>query len=106
METEQIAIRKKLITFLIVSFIAGWALQFYGLHLESNENEELGEMIVVLSTFMPLLGVIVAQHMHMETKSCGIRWALPGKKDIKYVVLAWVLPLVLTILGAILYFML
>ncbi len=104
MDTEQIAIRKKITTFLIVSFIAGWAFQFLGLHLESNENEELGEMIIILSTFMPLLGVILAQHFHMETKSCGIRWALPGKKDIKYVVLAWVLPLVLTILGAILYF--
>ena len=98
------AIKKKLITFLVVSFVFGWAIQFLGLHLESNGNEELGEILIVVSTFMPLLGVVLAQHMHMETKECGIRWALPGKKDIKYVVMAYVLPIVLAFLGGALYF--
>lgn len=104
MDREQMAIRNKLITFLVVSFVFGWALQFLAFSFAAKEQEELSEVIVIISSFAPLLGVILAQHFHMETKSCGIRWSLPEGKDTKYVVLAWVLPLVLAFLGAALYF--
>ena len=77
MDREQMAIRNKLITFLVVSFVFGWALQFLAFSFAAKEQEELSEVIVIISSFAPLLGVILTQHFHMETKSCGIRWSLP-----------------------------
>lgn len=61
MDREQMAIRNKLITFLVVSFVFGWALQFLAFSFAAKEQEELSEVIVIISSFAPLLGVILAQ---------------------------------------------
>lgn len=98
-------IEKKISTFLLISFILGWIVQSLGLQQEHAGNTEVGEAIIIASTFVPLLAVVLAQHFHMDTESCGIRWALPGKKDLKYVFMSWILPIVLTFLGAVLYFL-
>lgn len=100
MNTDVRSDSRTLYTFLGVSFAAAWLIQIAGIF---SRSANLYSGLVSLSMFAPLLGVAVA-HRGISPAKTGICWGLSLRKSWKWLLAAWFLPAVFTLLGAALYF--
>ncbi len=89
-----------MLTYLVIAFLGAWILQI----LASMMGGAAFQLILSVSMFVPLLGVLVAKKGLSYEKS-GVHWGLHIKKNWKMLLFAWFVPAVLSALGAALYFL-
>ncbi len=94
--------KKKTVTYLVWTFVIAWALQVVA-SVCANRLGTVGTLIfqVVLMVVMyaPFMGVLLAKYPLK-----GMGWLPHLKGRIRFYILAWIGPLLFTILGAVLYF--
>ncbi len=99
---------KRLGIFLVTTFVSTWVIGF-GL-IYANNHYDLNPLIVTgvmaICMLFPAICSIITRLVTKEGfKNLGLRPNLKGnKKNIKYYLLAWFLPSILIILGAVIYF--
>lgn len=95
--------KKDFIVYMVVTFGIAWCLQIAGAAAALNGLPAFYQILVALSMYSPLIGTVVAKKGIKGEKS-GIAWGFHWKRNWKSFLVAWFLPAVLTILGALLYF--
>lgn len=93
--------KKQVIIYLIVTFGLGYLIQIGVWLLYQSGNAPIGQLVMALMMFVPMLGVLCAGH---GLKQMG--WNPRIKKNLIAILIAWLLPAVLTAAGAALYFLL
>lgn len=91
--------KKKFITYLIWTFFIAWILQIVASIFARQGNTVLFSMILSVSMFAPLIGSVLA-----KIPLRGMGWKPKVKGNIRFILAAWFVPAVLTILGAALYY--
>lgn len=102
LEVKQGAIKwdkKKFTAYIILSFSVAWVFQVIASILALRGNQMAFSLILSVSMFVPLLSALVAG---IPLKNIGWKPVLKG--NIKYIIMAWFGPVVLTVLGAVLYY--
>lgn len=94
--------KKSLLLYLILAFGLAWLLQAVSMLLAYRANA-LSQGVLAVSMFAPLLAVLLSRKGLRQSKS-GISWKPGLKKNWKWFLAAWLLPPLLTLLGAVLYF--
>ena len=99
--------RKKVRRFLLLAFGMAWLIQALigllaspSLGLSTQTVSLLARLIIAGMMFVPALAVFLSRG---DIKGMG--WKLQSKKDLKLILLAWFAPLILTVIGAALYFL-
>ncbi len=92
--------KKQLIIFLSVTFGIGWLLQAVSVVFYNNSSLTGFRALLAVSMFAPLAGVLISRAPFME-----LGWKPHLKGNIKYLLIAWFAPFILTIVGAALYFL-
>lgn len=93
---------KKIFIFLAITFLATWTLAFV-LMANGGYSNQLTTFILSLCMLVPAISVIITTLVTKEKfKDVWIKPNLKG--NIKYYILAWFLPAILVVLGAILYY--
>lgn len=95
--------KKDFIVYMAVTFGIAWCLQIAGAAAALNGQPAFYQILLALSMYSPLIGTVVAKKGIKGEKS-GIAWGFHWKRNWKSFLVAWFLPAVLTILGALLYF--
>ena len=95
--------KKDFIVYMAVTFGIAWCLQIAGAAAALNGLPAFYQILLALSMYSPLIGTVVAKKGIKGEKS-GIAWGFHWKRNWKSFLVAWFLPAVLTILGALLYF--
>ena len=90
---------KGTIKYLIWTFLIAWILQVAVAILYQSELAAIGQLLLSVTMFAPLLGVLLSG----QTLS-GMGWKPQLKGKIKLLLAAWFLPALLTAIGAALYF--
>lgn len=89
------------VKYLIWTFALAYAMQIGAALLYNRGNTMTGRLIIAVSMFAPALGVLLS-----GTKLDGMGWKPQIRKNIKTILIAWFSPIVLTAVGAVLYFLL
>lgn len=95
---------KKFVVYMIVAFVSAWILQFVGMAGLFSGQAIIYQGALAVSMYMPLVAVIIASKGIRKVKS-GIEWGIHFKRNWKRFLIAWFLPALAAILGAVLYFM-
>lgn len=95
--------KKKFIIYLICTFSIAWVMQVVASKLAIGGNMAAFQMILAVSMFAPMLGALIAK-APFKTMGWLPRFKADTKNTIVGFLAAWFLPAVLTVLGAILYF--
>ena len=90
--------KKKFLIYMFAAFGLGWILQIIASPF-FHVNMTLFTSIMVLAMFMPLLGILIAR---IPFKGMG--WIPHLKGRIRYIFFSLYMPLILSIIGAVLYF--
>ena len=93
---------KKLILFLVFSFVIAYALQLIGIF---SGNIMIYQVLVAASMYAPMAALAIS-HKGTSTEKTNINWSFKLKGNAKYFAIAWLMPAVFTIAGAALYFLL
>ena len=91
--------KKKFTSYMLWTFVISWILQVIGSVFANKGNQMVFSLLLSVAMYGPFLGVIMAK---IPLKGMGGKPQFKGK--IRYILAAWFLPAVLSILGAILYF--
>lgn len=91
--------RKQTIKYLIWTFSLAYIIQIIVWQLYVNENKLAGQLIPIIM-FAPMFGVMLSGRKLSE-----LGWKPKIRKNFKFILIAWFAPLVLTIIGACLYFL-
>ncbi|MCH5271336.1 MAG: CPBP family intramembrane metalloprotease [Lachnospiraceae bacterium] len=91
--------KKGTIKYLIWTFLITWIMQVVVAVLYRNGLAVFGQLLMAVMMFVPLFGVLLSGH----TLS-GMGWKPNLKGKIKILLAAWFLPALLTVIGAVLYF--
>ena len=91
--------KKGTIKYLLWTFLIAWAAQVVTAVLYRNGLAVIGQLLMAVMMFVPLLGVLLSGN----TLS-GMGWKPRLKGKIKFLLAAWFLPAILTAIGAVLYF--
>ena len=92
--------KKKLKIYLIFTFGIAWILQVIGSIFSLQGNSLMFTLVLSVSMFVPFFGTLLAK---IPLKGMGFKPKLKG--NLKYIALAWLGPVIFTILGAALYFL-
>lgn len=92
--------KKKLKLYIIFTFGIAWILQIIGSIFSLQGNSLMFTLVLSVSMFVPLLGTVLAK---IPLRGMGFKPKLKG--NLKYIALAWFGPVILTVLGAALYFL-
>ena len=92
---------KRIIKYLLWAFGVAWILQIIAGVLFRKGYIMAYSSVLALSMFSPLLAVIISKS---DMKKIG--WKPNIKKNIRWIMCAWFIPLVLGVMGAALYFLL
>ena len=92
---------KRLIIFLVCTFVIAYILQFAAMF---SGNAMVYQVLISISMFAPL-GALAISHKGISIKKTGVSWDFRLKGNVKYLVLAWLMPAVFTVVGAALYFL-
>ena len=85
--------------YLFWTFLIAWIMQIIVAVLYHNGLTLVGRLVTAVMMFVPMLGVLLA-----GAKLPGMGWKPHLKGNIKLLLVAWLLPAVLTAVGAALYF--
>ena len=91
--------KKATIKYLVWTFLITWIIQVIVAVLYRNGLAAFGQLLMSIMMFVPLLGVLLSG----QTLS-GMGWKPRLKGKIKLLLAAWLLPALLTAIGAVLYF--
>ncbi len=92
--------KSQVIKYLLFTFIVAWLIQIGVYFIAKGGNDILSTLVMSAMMFVPFLGVLVAR------KSLkGMGWIPKGKNIVLPMVFSWFAPIVLTALGAVLYFL-
>jgi membrane protease YdiL (CAAX protease family) len=95
---------KKIIIYILITFTITWIIWgVLSLKVNDINNNSIVQLIVAGTMFIPLIGAFFTK---LIFKKENIKFQLKPniKKNIKFYLLAWFLPSVMTILGALIYF--
>ena len=92
--------KKGTIKYLVWTFLIAWIMQIIVAVLYQNGLAMVGQLLMALLMFSPLVGVLLSGN-----KLSGMGWKPHLKGKIKFLLAAWFLPVVLTAIGAVLYFL-
>ena len=92
--------KKGIIKYLTWTFLIAWIIQVVVAVLYRNGLTAVGQLLMSLMMFVPLLGVFLSGH-----SLSGMGWKPRLKGKIKFFLAAWFLPAFLTAIGAVLYFL-
>ena len=92
--------KKQLILFLSVTFGLGWILQAVSIFFYNNSNLLGFRAVLAVSMFAPFVAVMVSR-FHLK----GMCWRPRLKGKIKYLMVSWLAPFVLSVIGAAIYFL-
>ncbi len=90
---------KKFVKYIIGSFGIAWVLQVVASMMSWKGNQIAFTMILAVSMYAPFAGTIIA-----GIPLRGMGWKPKFKGNIKNILLAWFVPVIFTMLGAVLYF--
>jgi len=92
--------KKNFRIYIAVSFVCAWVIQV----LACTVFVRYFKVMLSVSMYVPLLSVLIACR-GLGTSKTGIGWKLGLKKNWKSLLYAWFAPIVLTAVGAVLYFL-
>ena len=92
--------KKSTVKYLIWTFLIAWIVQIVVAVLYQNGLATIGRLVIAAMMFVPLLGVLLSGQ-----PLSGMGWKPRLKGKIKALLAAWFLPMLLTVLGAVLYFL-
>lgn len=92
--------RKEVQRYLLWTFALAWLMQIVVAIVYHMGNTLFVQLLLSIMMFTPLLGVLLTKH-HLK----GLGWKFQFKGNVKVFLITWFAPLLLTVLGAILYFM-
>lgn len=95
---------KKFVIYMMIAFVTAWILQFVGIVNAFSGRTIVYQGVLAVSMYMPLVAVIIA-NKGIRKAETGIEWGIHFKRNWKRFLIAWFLPALVTILGAVLYFM-
>ncbi len=98
METINLS-KKQFVIYMAVAFGLAWILEMIASVFSNNGNQIVFTVIVMITMFMPFLGVLVAR---IPLKGMG--WVTHLKGKLRYVFFALWMPALLSILGGVLFF--
>ncbi|MBR1758963.1 MAG: CPBP family intramembrane metalloprotease [Lachnospiraceae bacterium] len=93
--------KKKIRYYLIWTFVIAWILQGVAIYCVWNGIADVYQAILAVSMFAPLVGALLSKH---SLKGLGWKPQLKGK--VRYYLLGWFGPAVVSVLGAALFFIL
>ena len=97
---KDVTFNKKATTkYLVWTFLIAWIMQVMVALLARNGLALAGRLVTAVMMFVPLLGVLLSGQ-----PLAGMGWKPRLKGKIKLLLTAWLLPVVLTAIGAALYF--
>ena len=85
--------------YLFWTFLIAWIMQIIVAVLYHNGLATVGKLVIAVIMFTPMLGVVLA-----GGKLPGMGWKPRLKGNVKLLLTAWLLPALLTAVGALLYF--
>ena len=91
--------KTQVVKYLIWTFVLAYAVQFAAAPVYSR-NRMTGQLIIAAMMFVPALGVLLS-----GAGFKGMGWKPQIRKNIKSILTAWFAPVLLTALGAALYFL-
>ena len=92
--------KKQVIKYLIWTFAIAYIIQFAVAPVYNNGSRAAAQLVLAAMMFVPLLGVLLS-----GGKLKGMGWNPQVPNNVKYILTAWFLPMVLTAIGAALYFL-
>jgi len=92
--------RKQVVKYLAWTFGLAYVIQFGAAYLYNHVNMQLGQLTVAVMMFVPTLGVLLS-----GAGLKGMGWNPRIRKNIRSILTAWFAPVLLTIVGAGLYFL-
>lgn len=92
--------RTRTAAYLIWTFALAWIMQAGAALLYQNGNAAIGQMVMAVMMFVPLLGVLLS-----GSRLTGMGWKPHIRRNIKILLIAWFAPALLTAAGAALYFL-
>ncbi|MBR4131460.1 MAG: CPBP family intramembrane metalloprotease, partial [Oscillospiraceae bacterium] len=92
--------KSKVIKYLIWAFGLAYAIQIGAAFIANNGNLVFGRLIIAGMMFVPMLSVLLA-----GGSLRGMGWDPQLKRNWKLLLIAWLAPAVLTLVGAVLYFL-
>ena len=100
-DTEKSSFNKKqVITYLAWAFGLAYIIQIGAAYLYNNGNAAAGQLVVAAMMFVPAVSVLLSGARYK-----GMGWKPQIRKNLKFILTAWFSPLILTVLGAGLYFL-
>lgn len=94
---------KRFVVYMATAFTAAWIMQAGAVFSIYSGKSVLYTILLSVSMYTPFLGVLVS-HKGLKKAKTGIGWGISLKKNWKYFLGAWFLPIVLTVTGAAIYF--
>ena len=91
--------KKQIVKYLVSTFGIAWIIQIGVYFLSKTNLASMYQLILAVMMFVPMLGVVISG---AKIKDMGFKPKI--KKNIKYILIAWFSPVILTALGAALYF--
>ncbi|MBR2521966.1 MAG: CPBP family intramembrane metalloprotease [Coriobacteriales bacterium] len=92
--------RAQVVKYLVWTFAVAYAIQVGAAYLCNNGNAMIGQLAISAVMFVPLLGVLIC-----GAGLRGLGWKPQIRKNIKSILIAWFAPIILTAIGAGLYFL-
>lgn len=90
----------QVVKYLIWTFSLAYIIQIGAAYFYNNTNRSIGQLVVAAMMFIPVLGVLLSG---ARLKDMG--WKPQIRKNIKTILIAWFAPIILTAIGAGLYFL-
>lgn len=91
---------KQLVIFILISFLLGWGIEISASIFVKNGAVIAYQILCMILMYVPFLAVLLSR---VSIKTMG--WRPQIRKNIRYILLAWLAPAILTAIGAALYFM-
>ena len=92
--------KAQVIRYLAWTFGIAYAIQLGAAYIYNHVNVMAGQLVVAAMMFVPTLGVLLS-----GARLNGMGWKPQIRKNIRTILIAWFAPVVLTALGAALYFL-
>lgn len=90
---------KKVWLYLLIVFVLGWGLEI----VTGTLLQKFFSILAVVLMLMPALATLIVCR-GLSTERSGIHWGLKLKSNWRSFLIAWFLPFILMLLGAVLYF--
>ena len=92
--------KSRMTKYLVWTFVLAYIIQIGAAYVYNSVNRTIGQLVIGAMMFVPTLGVLLS-----GAGLKGMGWKPLIRKNIKTILIAWFAPLVLTVAGAALYFL-